>query len=205
MKLYSSKGAPNPKRVTMFLAEKGVTDVPIEEVSLMQGEHRAASYRAKSPLGHSPALELDDGRVLTESRAICTFLESVYPDPNLMGHDGIERAFIEMWDRRIEFLLLLPIAQWVRHGHPALAALETHQAPAIAANGETKAREFTRWLDGELASRAFVAGDRFTVVDITAFVAIGFVRLMRYAPKADGLVHLSRWQDEIAARASAAA
>lgn len=200
VKLYSSKGAPNPQRVTFFMAEKAITEVAIIEVNLMQGEHRTSEYLQKSPLAQSPALELDDGRVLTESRAICTYLEHVWPEPNLMGRDADERAFIEMWDRRIEFLWLAATAHWVRHGHPAVKVLEAEPLPALAAQSEQKMRSFARWLDAELAGRDFIAGDRFTIADITAFVTLGFARLMRYAPQDEGLANLVRWRDEIRRR-----
>src|SRR5690606_26112450 len=123
----------------------------------------------KSPLSTVPALELDDGRVLTETRAICTYLEGLVPEPNLMGMDFEERAFIEMADRRIEFYLLGAIANSVRHTHPGLATLEQPQFAEFGRSQGEKVRQRARWLDGELARRPFVAGERFTIADITAF------------------------------------
>lgn len=113
MKLYTAHRAPNPRRVTMFLAEKGVREIPMVEVDLNALEHKREPYRQLSPLAKVPALELDDGRVLTESRAICTWIEGRWPEPNLMGRDAEERAFIEMADRQPDLALLLPIAQVV--------------------------------------------------------------------------------------------
>ncbi len=111
MKLYIAPRAPNPRRVQMFMAEKGITDIPQVAVDLNAGEHRGEAFRAKSPLAKVPALEFDDGRVLTETRAICTCLEGRHPEPNLMGVDFDERAFIEMADRRIEFYLMAAAGQ----------------------------------------------------------------------------------------------
>jgi len=121
MKLYVAQHAPNPRRVTMFMMEKNITNIDLVYVDLNALEHKNEAYRAKSPLATVPALELDDGRVLTETRAICSYLEGLHPEPNLMGLDFEERAFIEMADRRVEWSLLLGIANSVRHTHPGLA------------------------------------------------------------------------------------
>lgn len=205
MKLYVSNYAPNPRRVVMFIAEKGITGIEYVHVDLGADEHKSESFRAKNPMARTPALELDDGRVLTESRAICTYLEGLYPEPNLMGEDAEERAFVEMADRRVELNLLLGIANCVRHTHPALANLEQPQFPDFGAAQADKMRENARWLDAQLATRPFIAGERFTVADITAFCALEFGRgLMKFKPGAEGLVHLQAWRDKIAERASAA-
>lgn len=205
MKLYVSNFAPNPRRVLMFIAEKGITGIENVHIDLVADEHKSESFRAKNPLARTPALELDDGRVLCESRAICTYLEGLYPQPNLMGEDAEERAFIEMADRRAELNLLLGIANCVRHTHPALANLEQPQFPDFGAAQAVKMRENARWLDGQLASQPFIAGARFTVADITAFCALEFGRgLMKFKPGAEGLVHLQAWRDKIAQRPSAA-
>ena len=162
MKLYTSSRAPNPRRVLMFMAEKGITDVRTVQVDLGTAEHRSEAFMALNPMAQVPVLELDDGRTLAETRAICTYLEGVHPDPNLMGEGFEERAFIEMMDRRCELQLFLRIANCIRHTHPGLAPLEQPQfADFGAAQGE-KVRESTPWLDGVLADRDYVAGDRFT-------------------------------------------
>ncbi len=204
MKLYVSSYAPNPRRVAMFIAEKGITDIESINIDLMTNEHKSEGYRVKNPMAKTPALELDDGRVLAESRAICTYLEGLYPEPNLMGEGAEERAFIEMADRRAELHLLLGIAHCVRHTHPALATLEQPQFPEFGASQGEKLRAFTAWFDSVLAKQAYIAGDRFTVADITAFCALEFGRgLMKYKPGAEGLVHLQAWRDRIAERPSA--
>lgn len=203
MKLYVAARAPNPRRVQMFLAEKGVHDLNQIEVDLNAQEHKSESFRAKSPLARVPALEFDDGRVLTETRAICTYLEGLHPEPNLMGRDATERAFIEMADRRIEWYFMLPIAHAVRHTHPGLAPLEQPQCPEFGLSQAGKARETAAWLDGELQRQPWIAGDRFTIADITAFCALEFARLMRFKPADEGLNALQAWRDRVAARPSA--
>ena len=206
MKLHSTNYAPNPRRVTMFIAEKGITDIEIVQVDIMQNEHRTEQYRALNSLARVPALEVDDGRVLCETRAICTYLEGLHPEPNLMGADFEERAFIEMADRRIEMHLLLQVANWTRHSHPVLAGMEQPQFPDYGSSQGEKFRETARWLDGELAGRPFVAGERFTIADITAFCALEFARgLMKFRPADDGLAHLHAWRDRIAQRGSSKA
>jgi glutathione S-transferase len=203
MKLYVTARAPNPRRVTMFIAEKGITGIERLEIDLMKGEHRAESFRAVNPTLQVPVLVLDDGTQLAESRAICSYLESLHPEPNLMGRDGRERAVVEMWDRRVELGLFLPLAMWVRHSHPALAALEAQQLPEYAQVQQTRARTFARWLDGELATRRFVVDERFTIADITAFCGVEFARLVKFSPAGEGLKHVQRWRDEVASRPSA--
>jgi glutathione S-transferase len=204
MKLYTSSFAPNPRRVGMFIAEKGIEGIEPVLIDLGANEHRGAAFLAKNPFGRVPALELDDGRVLCETRAICSYLEGLHPSPNLMGEGFEERAFIEMADRRVELTLLQGIAHWVRHTHPGLAALEQPQFPDFGAAQGVKMREAARWLDTELAGAPFVAGARLTVADITAFCALEFARgLMKFRPGAEGMPHLQAWRDRMAERASA--
>lgn len=199
MKLYVSPFAPNPRRVTMFLAEKQITDVELVQVNLQEGEHKRPEFRAKSPLSQVPTLELDDGRALTESRAICSYLEAIYPEPNLMGAHAFERASIEMWDRRVEQLFAGPLMMWVRHGSPAIAAVEPNQNAEFAAFNERQAKRMAQWFDAELARREWLAGDRFTIADITAACAVDFARMMRWRP-GDDLPNLRRWRLAIAER-----
>lgn len=204
MKLYTSSYAPNPRRVAMFIAEKGIGGIESIHVDLSAGEQKSDAFRAKNPLARTPALELADGRVLAESRAICTYLEGLYPEPNLMGIDAEERAFIEMADRRAEMHLLLGIANCVRHTHPALAVMEQPQFPEFGASQGEKMLENARWFDSVLASQPYMAGERFTVADITAFCALEFARgLMKFKPGAAGLAHLQAWRDKVAERPSA--
>ncbi|WP_373987509.1 glutathione S-transferase family protein [Duganella sp. BuS-21] len=205
MKLYTSLRAPNPRRVSMFIAEKGLAEIEQVVIDLGGGEHRSAEYLARNPFGRVPALELDDGRILCETRAICSWLEGYAPEPNLMGEGYDERAFIEMADRRVELHLFYGIANCVRHTHPGLAALEQPQFPEYGAVQGERMRETARWLDQTLAAQPFVAGQRFTIADITAFCALEFGRgLMKFRPGQEGMPHLQAWRDRIAERPSAA-
>lgn len=206
MKLYTAHRAPSPRRVLMFLVEKNITGLELVHLDLNQGEHRTPQYLAKSPLAKVPALELDDGRVLTETRAICTYLEGLYPEPNLMGVDATERAFIEMADRRIELYLLAGIANCIRHTHPGLAPLEQPQFPDFGKSQGDKVRDLAHWFDGLLQHQPWMAGDRFTVADITAFCAIEFARgLMKFVPRDAGLHALQAWRDRVNERECAKA
>jgi glutathione S-transferase len=189
----------------MFMAEKGIS-IDTQLIDLAKLENRDPGFLAKNPFGRVPALELDDGRILCETRAICSYLEGAYPEPNLMGEGFEEHAFIEMADRRVELHVFAGIANCVRHTHPGLAALEQPQFPEFGAAQGEKMREPARWLDKTLASQPYVAGQRFTIADITAFCAMEFARgLMKFKPGAEGMAHLQAWRDRIAERPSAAA
>ncbi len=203
MLLHDTPLAPNPKRVRIFLAEKGLS-IETRMVNLMALEHKQHDYLRVNPLAMVPALVLDDGAVLTESVAICRYIESLHPEPPLFGRDGREQAFVEMWQRRMEFQLFAPVGHAFRHSHPRLAVLEQPQIPEFAAAQRPRAVQAMRWLDGELADRRFVAGEDFTIADITAFVALELAPLARIEIP-DDLPHLARWRDEVAARPSAKA
>lgn len=203
--LYRAPGAPNPRRVTMFIAEKGLHDIELVDVDLNAREHYGDAYRRISPLSKVPALVLPDGRALTESRAICSYLEHLFPEPNLMGSDAAERAFIEMADRRVELELMLAIVNCVRHTHPGLAVLEPNQFAAFGQSQADKVRALAAWYDDDLSRHPWIAGERFTVADITAFCAIEFAKLMRFQPGREGFVALQAWRDRVAERASAQA
>ena len=203
MKLYTSPRAPNPRRVTMFIAEKGFPGIEEVTIDIGAGAHRGPAYLAKSPLAKLPVLELDDGRILCESRAICTYLEGLMPEPNLMGRDATERAFIEMTDRQVELGLMAGIGNCVRHTHPGLAPLEQPQFPEFGHSQGQKMRVVAAWMDRTLANQPFLAGERFTIADITAFCALEFARLMKYRPGDEGLVHLQAYLARLSERASA--
>jgi glutathione S-transferase len=201
MKLYVSPRAPNPRRVTLFIAEKGIGGIELVNVDLGAAEHFAEAYRAKSPLSKVPALQLDDGRFLSESRAICTYLEGLYPQPNLMGEDATERAFIEMADRQVELYLFGAVANSIRHSHPGLAALEQPQFGDYGRSQGEKVRKVARWLDDLLSRQPYVAGARFTIADITLLCALDFAKgLMKYRPGEEGLGQLQAWRDRMAER-----
>ena len=205
MKLYTAPRAPNPRRVTMFMVEKNITTIDLVNVDLNAQEHKGEAYRAISPLAKVPALELDDGRVLTETRAICTYLEGLYPEPNLMGNGFEERAFIEMADRRVEWNLMLGIANSVRHTHPGLSVLEQPQFADFGQSQAQKVVVIAQWFDQLLQHQPWMAGQRFTIADITAFCAIEFAKLMKFNAGKQGLTALQAWRDRVAERASAQA
>ena len=205
MKLFVAPRAPNPRRVTMFMAEKGLTDIPLVSVDLNAGEHRGEAFRAMSPFSKVPALQLDDGRVLSESRAICTYLEGLHPTPNLMGVDASERAFIEMADRQVELYLFATVANCIRHTHPGLAVLEGRQFADFGQAQGARVLEVARWYDAHLGTHEFVAAQRFTIADITLLCALDFAKgLMKFKPAEQGLAQLQAWRDRMAARPSAA-
>ena len=204
MKLYDSHRAPNPRRVRWVMAEKGIEDVEIVQVDIMSGEHKTREYRDRVGVPHVPSLELDDGTCISESVAICRYLEALYPEPNLFGHDPKEQAIIEMWTRRCEFYLANPIMLNVRHSHPALAALEAVQMPQLADYNRVAAERFMKTLDRHLAEHEFIAADRFTIADVVSAVGLDFARLIKYRPPEE-LSNLARWFDACRARPAAKA
>lgn len=203
MKLYDAYRAPNPRRVRWVLAEKGVEDIEIVPVNLLAAEHRSGEYRDKVGLPHVPALELDDGTCISESIAICRYLETRHPEPNLFGRDPVETAVIEMWTRRCEMYLANPLMMVVRFGHPALAALEPPN-PAVADYNRAMAERFMKHLDRRLQGREFIAADRITMADVVAYTGIDFGRLIKYRPPAE-LAELGRWMAAMRARPAASA
>lgn len=204
MKLYDYKPAPNPRRVRMFLAEKGV-NIETEQVVLFKGEHRSAAFLAKNPFGRVPVLELDNGTCLAESMAICRYIEELNPSPPLFGTNVEERAVVEMMQRAAEFELLFPIANAFRHGTETAKALEPNQIAAWADLSRARALNGMRVFDELLAGREFAAGKAFTVADITALCAIDFGANARAVKMPDDLKHLKRWYEAMLARPSAAA
>ena len=203
MKLYNSNLAPNPRRVRVFLAEKGVS-IPRVEVDLGKLEHKGPEFARLNPFRTIPVLELDDGTKIAESIAICRYIEALWPEPNLFGSTPLERAMIEMWQRQLELRLLLPIAQVLRHTHPRMAEMEVPQLPDWAAANRPRALDAMAIVDETLSDRPFIAGDRFTVADITGLVALDFSKSARIAIPPE-LVHLNRWHAALKARPSAAA
>jgi glutathione S-transferase len=203
MKLYDFGWAPNPRRVRIFLAEKGIT-LPIEPVDLGAVEHKSAAFTAINPLQRVPVLALDDGTVIAESIAICRYMEEIHPDPPLFGRGALEIATVEMWNRRLELHLFFPVAQVFRHTHPAMKDMEVPQVPAWAEANKPRVAEFLGILDRELAGRAFVAGDRLSVADITGLVAIDFMKPARLAVP-ESCTNVRRWHADLAARPSAGA
>lgn len=203
MKLYDAPFAPNPRRVRWVMAEKGIDDIEIVAVDLMKGEHKQPDFLGKAGLAQLPALELDDGTVVTESIAICRYLESRYPQPNLFGRTPEEAAHVEMWLRRAEMMAATPMMLWVRHAAPPLAVLEA-QNPTVAAHQQAEALKGLEFLNARLADHDWLAADRLTIADVVAFVGLDFGRLIRFRPPAE-LAHLTRWAAAMRERPAAKA
>ena len=203
MKLYDGGRAPNPRRVKVYLAEKGLS-IPIEQVDLGKLAHKSPAYTAINPLQRVPALQLDDGTIITESMAICRYFESLHPDPPLFGRGAKEAALVEMWERRMEFHLLGPVSHVFRNSHPAMKEMEVPQVPAWAEAKKPRVIDFLALLDRELQGRRYVAGDAYTVADITGMIAVDFMKPAKLAVP-DEMTNVRRWHDEVAARPSARA
>lgn len=202
MKLYEDPKAPNPRRVRVFLAEKGI-EVDREPVDIMALAHKSPEMLRLNPMARLPFLVLDDGRVIAETMAICRYFETVQPEPRLFGTDAADQATVEMWQRRVEQDLFVRIMHAFRHSHPRMAAIETPQVRGWADANLPKIEEMLAFLDGELAGRQFIAGDRFSVADITLLCAVDFMRVIRLS--LDKYPNLGRWHGEVSARPSAAA
>ena len=203
MLLYDGGRAANPRRVRIFLAEKGI-DVPLKPVDMAGFEHRSDEITALNPFQRLPVLELDDGTVLSESVAICRYFEELQPEPPLMGTDPLDAAIVDMWNRRMEMHLLANVMNAFRHCHPAMKDWEVPQVPAFGEASGPKALKTMEFLDAELAKRSFVAGERYTIADITALVAFDMLKIARIA-RPDHLQNLMRWLGEVSSRPSAAA
>lgn len=203
MKLYDTARAPNPRRVRIFLKEKGVEleTVPVDMVAM---EHRSPAVTAMNPLQQVPFIEFEDGSVLAESVAICRYFEELHPEPPLFGRTAREKADIEMWNRRVELNYLGAVAAAFRHLHPAMRASEVPQVAEWGEANKPKALAFLELLDRELAERSFIAGESFSIADITAMVAFDFMRLARISCP-DAYENVWRWYRNVAARPSATA
>jgi glutathione S-transferase len=203
MKLYDGGRAPNPRRVRVFLAEKGI-EVPLVPVDMGALGHKSEEITARNPLQRLPVLELDDGTVLTESVAICRYFEELQPEPTLFGRGALGKAKVEMWQRRIELNLFLPVSFAFRHTHTAMKGWEVPQLPEWGEINRPKAVDFMRFLDEYLASSKFAAGDAFSIADITGMIALDFCKPARIAIP-DELLNLGRWYAALKARPSASA
>ena len=203
MLLYHDLRAPNPRRVRIFLSEKGVAYDTIE-VSIAQQAHQTPEFKKKNPIALLPVLELADGKILRESMAICRYLEEQHPEPNLFGGDAWERAQIEMWNRHAELELLFPIAQVFRNTHKFWVG-RIKQSPEFGEIMRELVGQRFEWLDGELANRQHLAADRFSVADITALCAIDFGKVVDIRIQAESHPNLKAWHERVTARPSAKA
>ncbi|MCX8999817.1 glutathione S-transferase [Rhizobiaceae bacterium BDR2-2] len=203
MKLYDAARAPNPRRVRVFLKEKGLT---VETVTVDMGAmgHRSPEITAMNPLQQLPLLEFEDGSVLTESVAICRYFEELHPDPPLFGSGARERAFVEMWNRRVELNLMASVVAAFRHLHPGMSAWEVPQVAKWGEANKPKALAFLALLDKELEGRPFIAGENYSIADITAMIAFDFMKVARIACPEEH-ENVWRWYRSVSARPSASA
>jgi glutathione S-transferase len=202
MKLYDGGRAPNPRRVRIFLAEKA-TSLPVEKIDLANLEHKTAEFTALNPLQRVPVLVLDDGTVITESIAICRYIEGLRPEPPLFGRGALEEALVEMWNRRVELNLYQAVAAVFRHTNPAMKDFES-QIPEWGEANRPRVFDFLGLLDRELKDRLFVAGDHYSVADITALVAVDFMRPAKLIVP-EQLANLRRWHIQVSERSSSSA
>jgi glutathione S-transferase len=203
LKLYNYARAPNPRRVRIFAAEKGI-ELSLEEVDILAGQNCTSEFLAKNSSGAVPVLELDDGSYLSESVAICRYMEGLQPEPNLLGRDLREQAEIERWNRRIELELFAPITRTVQNTNPIFQK-RFKQFPEDGEAQRAVVCQRLERMDHELAGRKFIASDRFTIADITALVAIDFGGFLAEIQIAPSLANLTHWHESVSKRASAKA
>ena len=204
MKLYEFERAPNPRRVRFFIAEKGIDLASIEriQIDIGGGENRAAEFRQMNPMGTVPVLELDDGTALSETMAICRYFEGNHPEPALLGQSVIEQATIEMWNRRMEFNLLLPVAMAFRHTTGHFSDRE-NVFPDYGSDCGQSAQRMFDFLNDHLADNDYIAGRQFSVADITAVVSIDFARVIKMRLDPDKHARLIDWHERVSARPAA--
>jgi len=174
MKIYSSKFAPNPRKVLIYLKEKGITDIEIIDLDLARLEHKTPEYKAIAPNSRVPALQLDDGTVILETTAMCRYLECLYPDPNMFGESPMEIASIEMWYSRVSFELMMPLMHGFRHTHPHMSAMEEQNEAYGLAQRKLGVKQLKNY-DKIMESREFIAGDRFTYADLQMVTSLQFL------------------------------
>ncbi|NNF40751.1 MAG: glutathione S-transferase [Woeseiaceae bacterium] len=209
MKFYDCKTAPSPRRVRIFLAEKGV-ELPTVQVDLGSGEQFSEAFRKLNPDCAVPVLEFDDGQVLSEVSAICGYLEELYPEPTLIGNDPLQRAFVHMWNAKVEQQGLLAMADAFRNASKALAnnalpgPAPYRQIPELAERGRQRVEKFFERLDAQLADHRFIAGDFFSLADISAMVVVDFAAWIKLSPP-ENAAYLARWYGEVSKRPSASA
>ena len=203
MILYGTPNpAPNPRRVRIFLAEKGI-DLPETPINLMTREHKSDEHRARNTLGQVPTLELDDGAFISETVAICRYFEETQPEPSLFGRTPVEKATVDMWIRRVEFQVMSPVGNFWRHAHPRTAALLTQFKDFGESNREIYVNA-QRWLDRELADKPWVAGQAYSMADICLLSTVDFADWIGLPLEAE-FSNLTRWHARATARPSASA
>jgi glutathione S-transferase len=192
--------APNPRRVRMFLAEKGI-DLPETKVDMMKREHKSPEFRAKNSMGQLPTLELDDGTAISETVSICRYFEETNPSPPLFGTTAVEKALVDQWIRRVEFAVMMPVGNFWRHAHPRTAALLTQYKDFGESNKETY-KGAQKYLNRELEGREFLVGDSITMADICLLSTVDFAEWIGL-PVEDEFENLVAWRARMKARPSA--
>ena len=205
MKLYTYPGAPNPRRVHIYLAEKQI-DVPFEKVDIMERANRRPEFIENvNVMGGLPVLELDDGTHIAESIAICRYFEATQPEPSLFGRSPAEQGVVDMWLRRIELNLMTPVGMVWIHGSPLTAKVVKKQIPEVAEQYRAVVRSYHGFLDEQLASRDFIAGDDFSIADIVALCTLDFAAQLNELPHLPEQKNLTRWHESVSSRPSAGA
>jgi glutathione S-transferase len=203
MKLYNAPmPAPNPRRVRIFLAEKGI-GIPLADVAILKREHKSPEHLARNSLGQLPTLELDDGTMISETVAICRYLESLHPEPPMFGRTALEHAIIDMWVRRIEFSVMTPVGNFWRHAHPFTAQVVVPQYKDFGESNRVHYERALRWLDRELKS-PFVCGADYTIADICLLSTIDFATWIGL-PLPEDVPNVKAWYERVSARPSAKA
>ena len=206
MKLYDYAIAPNPRRVTIFIAEKGI-EIDTVQIDLRAGEHKTPEFTALNPMQDVPALELDDGSCINQVNAICRYLDELYPQPPLYGRTPKERAQVESWNHHVQNNGILAVTEAYRNSSPnfvnrAVSGPNAYtQIPELGERGLARISDFFTDMDAHFADNQFVLGDYFSVVDITAYITIDFAKWVKMRiPKE--CTHLKRWFDDMSARPS---
>ena len=203
MILYGAPNpAPNPRRVRIFLAEKGV-ELPETPVNLMKREHKSPEHRARNSLGQVPTLVLDDGTAISETVAICRYFDETHPEPPMFGTTPVEKALVDMWIRRVEFMVMNPVGNYWRHAHPRTAALLKQFTDFGQSNAETY-RGAQKWLDRELADKPCVAGDAYTMAALCLLSTVDFAEWIGL-PLEPEFANVKGWHERVSARPSAQA
>lgn len=204
MKLYNAAmPAPNPRRVRIFLAEKGV-EIPLVDVAITKREHKSPEHLQRNSLGQLPTLELDDGTTISETVAICRYLESLHPSPPMFGQSALEQALVEMWVRRIELAVMTPVGMFWRHVHPFTAAVVVPQYKEFGESNRAHYERALGWLDKELAGKTFVTGRDYTIADICLLSTIDFATWIGL-PVPDRVANVKAWHARVSGRPSAKA
>ena len=203
MKFYDLPASPNTRRVRIFMAEKGL-DIPMTPINMMENENKTEAYLAKNSLGRMPVLELDDGTCIAESVAICKYLEELHPEPPLLGRDALDKAMVEMWQRRMEFELLNPIINVFRHTADLFKG-RIPQVPEMAEVEAANVKENMQWLEKELEGKQYIANDEYTIADITAQCAFVMAKAALGIRIPDEMPNLTQWWERVTSRPTARA